>query len=300
METRQRHSLPWIRFTTLACLAVIFDAISCISLWIAGGTSKYLERSVEDFSLITSTFDLACLAAIRGVSLITFFFLLERVVLKDAVTNAVRVNRGKASNRILLHVLIMLTAFACLCYAAAKGGLVIHRWTKARHMHPTYKALCIVATVFPLVELLIGIGSIYFMRKLYSMKVILIVNEVEDGSVTEKETKDSAFRPANLKRLLLMAQPVSCNWIFLCINKEVASSVYCTPDFVILKVKLYFWENTYWQLWLKMKVGVQNILYWSAIPSSPTSIFRYMIVARPNFYYLMIKAGTDKVVKWMH
>lgn len=208
-ETRQKHSLPWFRFTTLACFAVAFDAISCLSLWIAGGTSKYLERSVEDFSLITSTFDLACLAAIRGVVLIAFFFLLERVVLKDASTNAIRVNRGKATNRILIQALIMLTAFVCLCYAAAKGGLVIHGWPKARRMHPTYKTLCIVATVFPLLELLIGIASIYFMKKLYSQKVILIVNEIEDGRVTEKEIKDSAFRAANLKRLLAMAQPVS-------------------------------------------------------------------------------------------
>ena len=211
-QIRQRHSLPWIRFTTLACFAVALDAISCVSLWIAGGTSKYLERSVEDFSLITSTFDLACLAAIRGVILIALFFLLERVVLKEASAIAIRVNRGKATYRVLFHVLIMLTAFVCLCYAAAKGGLVIHRWTKARHMHPTYKTLCIVATVFPLLELLIGIGSIYFMRKLHSlMRVILIVNEIEDGRVTE-EKKESTFRAANLKRLLLMAQPVSGNW----------------------------------------------------------------------------------------
>ena len=214
-ESRQRHSLPWFRFTTLACFAVGFDAISCLSLWIAGGTSKYLERSVEDFSMITSAFDLACLAAIRGVVLIALFFLLERVVLKDASTNAIRVNRGKTTNRILIHALIMLTAFVCLCYAAAKGGLVIHGWPKARRMHPTYKTLSIVATVFPLLELLIGIASIYFMRKLYSRKVILIVNEIEDGRVTEKEIKDSAFRAANLKRLLAMAQPVSDNWSLL-------------------------------------------------------------------------------------
>jgi len=218
-ELRKKHSLPWIRFTTLACFFVIFDTLSCVSLWIAGGTSqRYLERSVEDFSLITSTFDLACLAAVRGVVLTALFFFLERVVLKDASTNAIRANRGKTTNRVLLQVLIILTTFACLCYAAIKGGLIIHGWSKARHMHPTYKALCIAATVFPLVELLIGVGSFYFMRKLYTLRVILIVNEtedLEDERVTEEEKKKSAFRAANLKRLLLMAQPVSCNTVYM-------------------------------------------------------------------------------------
>jgi len=122
MEARRQsrgHPLSCIRFTerftVLACLVVAADSLSCISLWIVGGDSRYLERSVENFSLVTSTFDLACLAAVRGLVLLVLFVLLERAVLREASSSAAASgNRGKATNSTRLHVLILLTAFACL------------------------------------------------------------------------------------------------------------------------------------------------------------------------------------------
>ena len=217
----KRNSLPWIRFTTVATIIVAIDSITCVALWIAGGNSKYLEDSVEDFSLVKSTFDLACLAAVRGVILIALLYLLERAVIRDvALSPTAKTRRRTASNyNIALHIFILVIAFACMCYAAVKGGLVIHDWRRGRHMHVTYKALCIVAAAFPLVELLLGAASFYYMGKLRTQQVMLIVNEMEEqddaSGVTNAEKKKASFRAANLKRLLLMAKPVS-NCIHVC------------------------------------------------------------------------------------
>ena len=79
-------------------------------------------------------------------------------------------------------------------------------------MHVTYKILCIVAIVFPLVELLLGAASFYYMRRLRTQQVMLIVNEMEEqeeSAVTDAEKSKRSFRAANMKRLLLMAKPVS-------------------------------------------------------------------------------------------
>ena len=212
----KKNSLPWIRFTTVATIVVAIDSITCVALWIAGGNSKYLEDSVEDFSLVKSTFDLASLAAVRGVILIASLYLLERAVIRDVSSSttaktARRTGRNYRGNyNIVLHVFILVTAFACICYAAVKGGFVIHEWSRGRHMHVTYKVLCIAAMVFPLVELLLGAASFYYMRKLRTQQVMLIINEMEEqeDNVAATEKKKS-FRAANLKRLLLMAKPVS-------------------------------------------------------------------------------------------
>ena len=211
----KKHSLPWIRFTTVATIIVAIDSISCVALWIAGGNSKYLEDSVEDFSLVKSTFDLACLAVVRGVILIALLYLLERAVIRDvSLSTTGKTRRRTASNyNIALHIFILVIAFACVCYAAVKGGFVIHEWRRGRYMHVTYKVLCIVATVFPLVELLLGAASFYYMGKLRTQQVMLIVNEMEEqdegSGVMNAEKKKASFRTANLKRLLLMAKPVS-------------------------------------------------------------------------------------------
>ena len=229
---KKEHSLPWIRFTTVASVIVAIDSVACVALWIGGGNSKYLEKNVRDFSLVKSTFDLACIAAVRGVILIALLYLLERAVIRDvSVSTGAKTRRRAVSNySILLHVFILLIAFACLCYAAVKGGLVIHEWREGRHMHVTYKVLCIVAAVFPLVELVVGAASFYYMRRLRTWKVMLIVNEIEEqeqNGMTDEEKSKVSFRTATLRRLLLMAQPVSVV-LFLSVFSITASYATCT------------------------------------------------------------------------
>lgn len=218
VKSRTKNSLPWIRFTTVAIVIVAIDAVACVVLWLTGGNLKYLEHSVKDFTLVTSTFDLACIAAVRGVILIALLHLLERAVIRDVslIWYAGSKTSRKPANKcnMALHIFIILTAFVCLCYAAVKGGLIIHEWRRGRHMHVTYKVLCIVATAFPLVELLVGAASFYYMKRLRTRQVMLIVNEIDgqdESGATSLEKSKSSFRAANLKRLLLMAKPVSVN-----------------------------------------------------------------------------------------
>ena len=207
-----KNSLPWIRFTTVATFIVAVDSIACVALWIAGGNSKYLEHNVEDFSLIKSTFDLACVAAVRGVILIALLYLLERAVISHVSLSAKTRKRTANNYSLPLQILILLLSFACLSYAAVKIGLVVHEWKEGRHMHVTYKVLCITAAVFPLVELMIGVASFYFMKRLRTQQVMLIVNETEgqeQDEMTDEQKSKSSFRAASLRRLLLMAKPVS-------------------------------------------------------------------------------------------
>lgn len=86
---RKRMShLSVFRFTGVATLLVALDSLACVALWLAGGDTTYLEDSVEDFSFTHSTFDLACIAAVRGVVLIACFYYLEHYSLMQvSVTN---------------------------------------------------------------------------------------------------------------------------------------------------------------------------------------------------------------------
>jgi len=97
-----------------------------------------------------------------------------------------------------------------MSYAVVKGGLVIHEWAKARQMHSTYKVACIVATIFPFLELLIGIASIYFMRKLRTQRIMLIAIEANDEA--ENEPPEEGWKKRSrfmLTRWLRLVAPVS-------------------------------------------------------------------------------------------
>lgn len=70
--------LPLLRFTSLVTILVAIDCLTCISLWIAGGNSIYMEDSVMEFSFIHSTFDLACVSFLRCIVLIICFYYMEQ------------------------------------------------------------------------------------------------------------------------------------------------------------------------------------------------------------------------------
>lgn len=83
---RTLSSLPFLRYTTLASLVIALDSLISISLWIAGGDSSYMENNVEHFSIYDSTFDLACIAAVKGPLLIACIYYLEHYTLTAAST----------------------------------------------------------------------------------------------------------------------------------------------------------------------------------------------------------------------
>lgn len=199
--------LPLVRFTSVATILVALDSLVSIALWLAGGDSFYLEESVEDFSIFTSTFDLACLATARGILIICSLYYLEQYSLLSVSSQVL--HRQVLSRRIAIscHASIIILALSCLVYSLVKGVLVLVRLDKdTTEIHVTYKILCCFAVAATAVELVIGASSFYFMRQLTRIrKIRLVVNETEDSVAVGDGKKKSA----DLKRLVQLAVPVS-------------------------------------------------------------------------------------------
>lgn len=194
--------LPLIRYTTLSTVFIAIDSLLSISLWLAGGTTSYLEKSVEHFSLYKSTFDLACIAAIRGVVLIICLYYLEHYSLFGVSTKY----EGKqfVSQRLakLCQIVFLLVSILSLIYAIIKGVLLlVYGSDILNELHVTYKVLCVVGVVSPALEIVLGLSSFYFMwRLLHVHKLRLILNEPETTKPHKK---------ADLKRIAKLAIPVS-------------------------------------------------------------------------------------------
>ena len=90
-----------------------------------------------------------------------------------------------------------------LVYSLTKGTLILLKDSETS-LHITYKILCVVGVVSPTLEILIGLTSFYFMRRLIHvsrLRLILDENENESGEPKKKK--------ADLKRLVKLARPVS-------------------------------------------------------------------------------------------
>ena len=216
MEGVKRFShLPLVRFSTVAMVLVALDSLVCVALWLSGGDSTYMEDSVTEFSFTRSVFDLACLAVVRGIVLGLCFYYLEYFSLMRVSLSG---GKNLTTSRLLTHACragILLLSLASFVYAAVKGGFVIREMRHgtrdsagdsddtATTMHATYKALCIIAVAFPLLELCLGVVSWYYMWRLTRVqKLRLIVNATGDDIAPKKKS-------VNIRRLVLLAKPVS-------------------------------------------------------------------------------------------
>lgn len=201
-ERRIMSHLPLIRYTTLSTVFIAIDSLLSIFLWLAGGNSAYLEKNVEHFSLYKSTFDLACIAAIRGVVLIICLYYLEHYSLVGVSTKYE--TKQNVSQRLakVCQTVFLLVSIVSLIYAIIKGVLlIVHGTDVLNELHVAYKVLCVVGVVSPALEIILGLSSFYFMwRLLHVHKLRLILNESE----TTKQRKK-----ADLKRIAKLAIPVS-------------------------------------------------------------------------------------------
>ena len=193
--------LPLIRYTTLATVFIAIDSLVSIFLWLAGGNTAYLEKGVEHFSLYKSTFDLACIAAIRGLVLIICLYYLEHYSLVGVSTKYEGKQFGSQRLAKVCQTVFLLVSILSLIYAIIKGALLlVHGTDVLNELHVTYKVLCVVGVVSPALEIILGLSSFYFMwRLLHVHKLRLILNETE----TKPRKK------ADLKRIAKLAIPVS-------------------------------------------------------------------------------------------
>ena len=213
--SKRRHrlsNLPLVRFMTIVSLFVAFDSLTCIALWLAGGDSLYLEDSVKDFSFTHSTFDLACIAAIRGVLLFVCLYYLEN----NGLLSASITEREKklSSSRLakICQAILLLVSGISFVYAVVKGAFVIRDLVTGSSadvdpeltMHISYKVLCIVAVVFPGAELVLSGVSWWCIRRMIRTRQLrMLINDEGGEGVGEKKSK------ADIKRIFLLAKPVS-------------------------------------------------------------------------------------------
>jgi len=209
-------NLPLVRFTTAATVLVSLESLTCIVLWLAGGDTLYLENSVLKFLFTHSTFDLACMAAIRGIVVVLCLFYVERNLVR---LQSVKKRSQQKSNRHSAQtglVIMLGVVIITLVYAMVKGIMIIVEvaqgdWNQdilpELQMSVTYIILCVVGIVFPAVDILLAVVSWYCVKRmLHVRRIRLIINETEDD---EKEDDKDATQNASLRRIIALAKPVS-------------------------------------------------------------------------------------------
>ena len=217
METSARihqrlSHLPLLRFTSVVIFLITLDCLICISLWVAGGDSLYIEDSVKYFSFTHSTFDLACISAVRCMIIATCFYYLEQYSLRKVSIGDHEKQRTGSIVVMCCQLTILLVSGLSFVYATVKGSLILKSilqgtWNdvdKELQMHITYKVLSIVSIVFPALEVVFCIVSSWCVRRMIRVKRLrLLVNLDSDDEQKPK-------KKADIRRILLLAKPVKC------------------------------------------------------------------------------------------
>ena len=210
------RGLPWARFTTVVIFLVSLDPLVCLGLWLGGGNSAYLRHSVDHFSFSHSTFDLALLSVFRGLTLVSCLYLLERYSLQ-AVAGRGRARRSSAARYSrLCRAGIFAASAVSIAYMVVKGAVIIHQiqgggWdsvNKQIRMHVSYRILCVVALLFPLLEVGVGVASWFFVGRTVRLRRLQLLINSEEGEEEEEEEEEKKKKRADLKRLVLLAKPV--------------------------------------------------------------------------------------------
>lgn len=217
--------LPLFRYTTATIILVTIDSLLSISLWIAGGNSQYLEESIEDFSLYKSTFDLAVMAAIRGVLLIGCLYYLEHYTLTAVSTKVEQTQITSQRLAWACHAVLLMLPLASLIYAVVKLVLILVKSMESfKHdLHIAYRILCVVGVTTPLLELVLGLLSFHFMWKLVHVLKVRRLLQEEQGNTDKKKSK------ANFGRLMKLAFPVSGSVVHVHVDTYISPLLNISP-----------------------------------------------------------------------
>ena len=170
-----------------------------------------MKNSVLHWSILHSTFELACISFIKMFLLFYAFTKLEDcylALIEDPYTpKLITQKRG-------LHFLTIVVTLASFAYAVTKGGLVLNallNFTNYTPMHASYNALVIAAVAFSLLEFLMSLVCARFLRR-------LSVIRIEHQLIEDDEEKEAKKGQANLKRVLGLAKTVSISVLLLSIH----------------------------------------------------------------------------------
>ena len=194
------------------------DSLICMILWLSGGTSSYLRHSVDDFSFSHSTFDLAVVAVLRGLLLAACLYYLERFSLRAVTARGGKRRSSALRYTRLCRASVFVAAGASIVYLAVKGSVIAHevasgRWDSVNadvRMHVSYRILCVVALLFPLLEIGVGVASWYFLKRLVHVHGMRLLINAEEGDEEDDEDDEKGMKKkkADLRRLFLLAKPV--------------------------------------------------------------------------------------------
>ncbi|EDV22201.1 uncharacterized protein TRIADDRAFT_29232 [Trichoplax adhaerens] len=145
-------TLPFMRYNNLLRLILLIDGITCVTLWLAGGDSTQLRKSIFHFTITTSVFDLACLALAR---MILLFLLWTRFEDTAAIIIDHPRGTGLLRRKTIVLFLSILFTLGFMAYSMAKLILLYLPASKADRaaMNSSYVGCAIASLVFTLIEL---------------------------------------------------------------------------------------------------------------------------------------------------
>ena len=172
----------------------------------AGGNTDYFVDNITDFHMRHSVFDLAIMAAVKVILIVTILPALENTSFKQLEDPYSSELQNRATT---LHILLILSSVVFVAYSATKGGLILYAVLQESHyvrMHVEYNALAISAFCFSILQFVMTLFSFRSMRQL---KVIRILHRFNDLGQEIDKDGNPVKKSVNLKRLASLAKPVS-------------------------------------------------------------------------------------------
>lgn len=184
----------------------MIQSIDNLCCFFSGGNTDYFVDNITHFHLTESVFDLVLLATVKIIFYFVFISLLE--------TNSFRQIENPYDPRLtqkikIFHVFVVLFSFLVFGFTVTKGGLVLNKIlndSSYSKMHAEYNALVISAVCFNFLELITSFLSFGAMRRL---KVIRILHRFNDSGKEVDEDGKVIQKKASIKRLVILAKPVS-------------------------------------------------------------------------------------------
>ena len=162
--------------------------------------------NITNFHFQESVFDLALLAGLKTVIIVTVLPLLENKSYEQ-IDNPF--DRSRKNICFILNAVLKVIFLGSLVYSFTKGGMILdcilNDSTYVR-MHVTYNVLVISSATFSLLEFLLSLFSGRAMRRL---KVVRILHRYNDkGQEVDKEG-NPIKKKVDLRRLVKLGKPVS-------------------------------------------------------------------------------------------
>lgn len=197
---------PMCRLLNLIRLLFFADLATSTALWLAGGSSEYLEDNVTKFKMDQSVFDLALIRFLLAVSFIFLYSELENLTIYETRNGAEEdPSNGSKTRKTLCIFATFFFSLGSLVYSCVKFYFMYteHK-SHPKLIHSTYYILAFSSLAFSSVEFLVFFVNVWVLRRMSVKYSKMSDDEMSNASGNGKEKKK-----ADLGRLLSLAKPVS-------------------------------------------------------------------------------------------